>query len=95
MCIEALSKALAFFDTRYMFHIIPEPKFDLFKLKLQDVFACQETLDATEQTISFFMPELEQAYTASKTSIWLVTSVLKSVDIEPTDLFVNFKKIDE
>ena len=52
MCIDALSKALAFLDIRDVFHIISDHTLDLLEIQIQDLFSCQEALEAYEKTLA-------------------------------------------
>ena len=97
MCIEVLSKDFTVLDMRDVFHIIPESTINFLEIKIQDFFACQEALEATEKTLVTVLstPELEYSYTTEKSSTLLATNALKLVFIEPTDLFSNVKEINE
>ena len=51
MCIEALSKALTFFDMKDVFEILPEHMIETLENKLQNIFRYQTDLQAVEDRL--------------------------------------------
>ena len=96
MRIEALSKALTFFDMRDVFQIVPELTVAQIRAQLQHLFRCQQDLSTTSTALlaDSTNTALLDAKTAAETAEQVASINLDAIDIEASDLLTSFKIID-
>ena len=96
MRIEALSKALTFFDMHDVFQIVPEHTVDQIRAQLQHLFQCQQDLSTTSTALlaDSTNTALLDAKTAAVTAEQVASIQLDAIDIEASDLLTTFKTID-
>ena len=97
MHLEALSKAIMFYDMDDVFNILPSKTVKLLESKLDVLFTRQASINeasnflATDQGNYVFRNDLSTAVAAGDTAI----AKLESVSLEPTNLLKNYKGITE
>ena len=97
MRVEALSKALIFYDLTDVFQILDNSTVKELNLRLTDLETCQATEQRCELDLLADPSNLDlvAAKTASETSISLATTRLQATTINTTDLIRSFKDLDE
>ena len=97
MRIEALSKALTFFDMRDVFQIVPENTVAQIRAQLQHLFQCQQDLATTSTALlaDSTNAALLDAKTAAEAAEQVASIDLDAIDIEASDLFKSLEKNDE
>ena len=97
MRLEALSKAIMFYDMDDVFNILPSETVKLLESKLDVLFTSQALINeasdflATDPGNQVFRNDLLTAVAAGDTAI----TELESVSLEPTNLLKNYKGITE
>ena len=96
MRIEALSKALTFFDMRNVFQIVPELTVAQIRAQLQHLFRCQQDISSTSTTLlaDATNPVLLDAKTAAETAEQVASIDLDAINIKALDLLTSFETID-
>jgi hypothetical protein len=97
MRIEALSKALMFFDMKDVFEIIPEHTIDLLEVKLQNMFRNQADLQEAEDRmlLNATDADLQTDQRLATQAVASSIQALNAVEITTIDLFSDFKLVDE
>ena len=97
MRVEALSKALVFYDLVDVFQILDGPTVTQLSVHLEDLLACQSVLESCD--LDLLVDPANQLLIDAKTSATNLhaqaTSRLQATDVRTTDLITSFKGLDE
>ena len=97
MRVEALSKALVFYDLVEVFQILDKPTVTQLSVHLEDLLASQSTLESCDQDL--LVSPTDQTLLEAKTSATSLhaqaTSRLQATSIRTTNLLTSFKDLDK
>ena len=97
MQVEALSKALVFYDLIDVFQILDEPTVTQLTEQLEDLYACESTLAQCEFALQSDPrnSELLADKSLASNSFQQATTKLQATSINTTDLIKFFRDLDE
>jgi len=97
MRLDALGKAITFYDMDDVFNIIPCETVSMLKMKLKDLFDAQALAKTAEDALATNPTDstLKLAVADSVAERQSAEEALERVEIEPVDLLKNYKRINE